>query len=73
MVAVGYPEMDQNHSHSIVLSNGNALIYSWKFFPRSPKNRLATRQKIALLISKVNFHNRRSAHFGDYRHQSIVF
>jgi hypothetical protein len=43
------------HSHSIVLSHGNALIFQRKFFLRTAKTHFPIRQKFALLNSKENF------------------
>jgi hypothetical protein len=42
------------HSHSIVLSDGNALIFQRKFFLPTVKARPPVRQIFSLLISKGN-------------------
>lgn len=43
------------HSHSIVLSHGNVLIYRCKFFCERQRTVSPIRQKIALLNFKENF------------------
>jgi len=40
------------HSHSMVLSHGNALIFQRNFFLLTVKARLASRQNFSLMISK---------------------
>jgi hypothetical protein len=52
--------MGQNHSHSIVLSYDNVLIWQHKFFLRTPKNRLADPSKIRALEFKSEFRRSRS-------------
>jgi hypothetical protein len=47
------------HSHSIILSHGNALNFQYKFFLRTTKNRLAEPSEICALDFKHEF--RRSA------------
>jgi hypothetical protein len=47
------------HSHSMVLSHGNALIFQRKFFLRTAKNRLTDPSEIFALDFKHEF--RRSA------------
>jgi hypothetical protein len=42
------------HSHSIVLSHGNALIFQRKFFLSTAKARPSSRQNFSLMISKEN-------------------
>ena len=51
------------HSHSIILSHGNALIYRHKLLPRTTKNRLADPSEISALDSKANFDDPRFARF----------
>jgi hypothetical protein len=51
--------MGQNHSHSIILGHGNALIFQRKLFLRTMKNRLPDPSKICALDFKKEF--RRSA------------
>ena len=43
------------HSHSMVLSDDNALIYQCKFFRHTTKNRLADPSKIRALEFKSEF------------------
>jgi hypothetical protein len=43
------------HSHSIVLSHDNALIFQRKFFPRTMKNRLPDPSEIRALEFKGEF------------------
>jgi hypothetical protein len=42
------------HSHSMVLSHGNALIFRRNFFLQTVKARLSSRQNFSLLISEGN-------------------
>jgi hypothetical protein len=44
------PYLPAPHSHSMIWSDDNALIYQCKFFPRADKIRRAIRQKSQLLI-----------------------
>jgi hypothetical protein len=61
--AVAYPRKGQNHSHSIILTHGNVLIYRCKFFCTPGRTVFPSRQKSALLISKKNFDDPRLAQF----------
>jgi hypothetical protein len=47
--------MGQNHSHSIVLSDRNALICMLNFFLHSAKNRLIDPSEICAVEFKGNF------------------
>jgi hypothetical protein len=48
------PTVYSPHSHSMVLSHGNALIFQRNFFLLAVKARLASRQNFSLMISKKN-------------------
>src|SRR5581483_3480500 len=52
--AAAYPIVGLIHSHSMVLSHGNALIFQRNFFLLTVKARLASRQNFSLMISKEN-------------------
>jgi hypothetical protein len=61
-----YPKLlhsPARHSHSMVLSDHNALTWQNKFFPRPIKNRLPIRRKFALLNSREDFADRRFSRF----------
>src|SRR6185437_1363435 len=62
---LNYKEILHPHSHSIVLSDRNALNLGRKFFRHTMKNRLPDPSEFALLNSKENF--------SDYRHQLVDF
>ena len=47
---------DPPHSHSIILSYGNALIFRCNFFLRTSKNRLPDPSEICALDFKREFH-----------------
>jgi hypothetical protein len=49
------------HSHSMVLSHRNALIFRRKFFLLTVKTRPSSRQNFPLLISKGNLRDLNSA------------
>jgi hypothetical protein len=51
------------HSHSIVLSYGNTLMFQRNFFFTRQRTDSAIRQKIGLLNSKANFADFESAQF----------
>ena len=51
----GIPRDPQNHSHSIVLSDGNALNFKCKFFLHTTKSRLADPSEIRALEIQGEF------------------
>jgi hypothetical protein len=55
MIARTDPSAGRNHSHSIILSDDNALIYQRKFFRRTAKNRLNDPSEIRALEFKREF------------------
>jgi hypothetical protein len=63
--------MGQNHSHSIVLTYGNALMFQRKFFLRTAKNRLADPSENRALEFQTRISTIRDLlGFSDYRYRS---
>ena len=61
-----YPKLADStprHSHSIILSHGNALDFQRKFFCARRRTVSPIRQKFAFLNSKVNFDDPRFSRF----------
>jgi hypothetical protein len=54
---------DIPYSHSMVLSDDNALVYQRNFFCMRQRTDSTIRQKFGLLISKANFDDPRFARF----------
>jgi hypothetical protein len=61
--ALGHTDITTRHSHSIILSHGNTLIFRHKFFRACSNPVRPIRQKFALFNSKGNFDDSESVRF----------